>query len=115
MYRPIKRLAIWCCLRFATVSTSSTAWAFHAGYFLTNGSDNSALYAITTPSGDPVTASPKTAGYNLEVDRQITQNIQVMAQYRGFFEFNGVSRNIDGMGRNASDNNTLWLSVFFAF
>jgi len=24
MYRPIMRLAIWCCLRFATVSTSST-------------------------------------------------------------------------------------------
>jgi hypothetical protein len=38
-----------------------------------------------------------------------------MAQYRGFLQFNGVSRNIDGMGRNASDNNTLWLSVFFAF
>ena len=52
---------------------------------------------------------------HLEVDRQITQNIQLMAQYRGFLQFNGVSHNIDGMGRNASDNNTLWLSVFFAF
>ena len=91
------------------------AWAFHAGYLMTNGSNNSALYAINTPSGDQVTASPKTTGYNFEVDRQITQNIQLMAQYRGFLTFNGVSHNIDGMGRNASDNNTLWLSVFFAF
>jgi hypothetical protein len=82
---------------------------------MTNGSNNPALYAINTPSGDQVTASPKTTGYNFEVDRQITQNIQLMAQYRGFLTFNGVSHNIDGMGRNASDNNTLWLSVFFAF
>jgi hypothetical protein len=91
------------------------AWTFHAGYLLTTGNSDSALYAITTPSGDQVTASPKTSGYNFEVDRQITQNIQLMAQYRGFLQFNGVSHNVDGMGRNASDNNTLWLSVFFAF
>lgn len=93
----------------------NNAWTFHAGYLLTNGSNDSTLYAITTPSGDPVTTSPKTTGYNLEVDRQITQNIQVMAQYRGFLDFNGVRHNIDGMGRNASDNNTFWLTVFFAF
>ena len=91
------------------------AWVFHAGYFSTNGNNDSALYAITTPTGDQVTSSPETTGYNLEVDRQITQNIQLMAQYRGFLRFNGLRRNIDGIGRNASDNNTLWLSVFFAF
>ena len=41
--------------------------------------------------------------------------IQLMAQYRGYVQFNGLRHNIDGMGRNASDNNTLWLSAFFAF
>ena len=90
-------------------------WVFHAGYFLTNGNNDSARYAITSPSGDQLTASPETTGYTLEVDRKITQNIQVMAQYRGFVRFDGLRHNIDGLGRNASDNNTLWLSVFFAF
>ncbi|MDQ2777512.1 MAG: hypothetical protein M3Y57_21745 [Acidobacteriota bacterium] len=91
------------------------AWAFRAGYFLTNGNSDSALYAITTPSGTQVTASPKTAGYTFEVDRHVTQNIQLTAQYRGFARFNGLRNNIDGIGRKASDNNTLWLSVFCAF
>ena len=90
-------------------------WVFHAGYFLTNGNSDSALYAITDPSGNQVTASPKTDGYNLEIDRQVTQNVQIMAQYRGFLTYNGLRHNIDGIGRNASDNNTFWLSVFFAF
>jgi hypothetical protein len=91
------------------------AWAAHTGYFLTNGSSDSVLYAVTDPSGNQVTASPKTSGYTLQLDRQITQNIQVMAQYRGYLAYNGLRHNIDGIGRNASDNNTLWLSVFFAF
>jgi hypothetical protein len=92
-----------------------TAWVFHAGGFLTNGNNDSALYAIAAPSGDPVTTSPKTSGYTFEVDRQLTQNVQLMAQYRGFLRFDGLRHNIDGIGRNASDNNTLWLTLFFAF
>ena len=90
-------------------------WVFQAGYLLTNGSNNSALYSVTAPSGDLLATSPQTTGYTLEVDRKITQNIQLMAQYRGFFRFNGLRYSIDGMGRTASDNNTFWLSVFFAF
>lgn len=93
----------------------NNTWTFHVGYVLTDGNNDSARYAITSPSGDLITSSPNTTGYNLEVDRQLTQNIQIMAQYRGFTRFNGLRRNIDGLGRSASDNNTLWLSVFFAF
>lgn len=90
-------------------------WAFHGGYFLTNGNNDTGRYAITSPAGDLVTASPKTTGYTLELDRHVTQNVQLSAQYRGFVRFNGLRHNVDGNGRNASDNNTLWLSVFFAF
>jgi hypothetical protein len=70
---------------------------------------------VTAPSGALISASPKTSGYVLEVDRMITQNVQAMLQYKGFVKFNGLSNNIDGLGRSASDNNTLWLTVFFAF
>ena len=93
----------------------SNAWAFHVGYFLTNGNSDATLYGVSDPSGQLVTASPKTAGYTVELDRHITQNVQLMAQYRGFVRWKGLRHDIDGMGRNASDNNTLWLSVFFAF
>jgi hypothetical protein len=91
------------------------AWVFQAGYFDTNGNNDSILYGIANPSGELVSASPKTTGYTLEVDRRITQNVQLIAQYRGFVRFDGLRHNIDGMGRSASDNNTLWLSLFFAF
>jgi hypothetical protein len=91
------------------------AWAVHAGYFLTNGNNDSTLYGVDALSGDQVSASPLTTGYNLEVDRHLTQDIQLIAQYRGFFQVNGRRHNIDGIGRSASDDNTLWLSVFFGF
>jgi hypothetical protein len=91
------------------------SWTFSAGYLLSNGSNNAALYGITSPSGAQLTAKPNTTGYVLEVDRTLTQNIVATLQYTGFTKFNGLKNNIDGLGRKPSDNNTLWLSVFFAF
>lgn len=90
-------------------------WLGTAGFFFTNGNNNTALYAVTDPSGNVLTSSPNTSGYVLEVDRLITQNVQAMLQYKGFVKFNGLKSNIDGLGRSATDNNTIWLSVFFAF
>lgn len=91
------------------------AWTFTGGYFLSNGSSNAALYGITNPAGVQLTDKPNTSGYILQVDRTLTQNIVASLQYTGFVKFNGLSNNIDGLGRKPSDNNTLWLSVFFAF
>ena len=90
-------------------------WTFHGGYALANGNHDATLYAVTDSSGNVVSTSPKTTGYTVEVARMITQNIQVSAQYRGFFQFHGQPHNVDGNGRNASANNMLWLNVFFAF
>jgi hypothetical protein len=91
------------------------SWTFTPAYFLSNGSNNAALYGVTDPSGALLTAKPNTSGYVLEVDRTLTQNIVASLQYTGFVRFNGLENNIDGLGRKASDNNTLWLNVFFAF
>ncbi|MDQ2843338.1 MAG: hypothetical protein M3Y72_20325 [Acidobacteriota bacterium] len=90
-------------------------WVFNGAYFSTNGNNNTDFYAVTSPSGSQLTSSPNTAGYVLEVDRLITQNLQATIQYKGFTKFNGLTNNIDGLGRSASANNTLWLTVFFAF
>ena len=102
-------------MNFSGTYAYNNAWAFSAGLVSTNGNRDSTLYPVTSPAGDLVSASPKTTGYTLEIDRHITQNVQLMAQYRGFGRLNGLRHNVDGMGRNASDDNTLWLSVFFAF
>jgi len=90
-------------------------WAFTGGYFANDGSSNANLYAVTGPTGGLLSASPNTTGYTLEVDRNLTQNLKLTAQYNGFFKFNGLTGNIDGLGRTPGDNNTLWLSMFMAF
>lgn len=90
-------------------------WTLNAAYFSNSGTNNAALYAVTAPSGAQLTSLPNTSGYVLEVDRLITQNLQATLQYKGFLKFNGLANNIDGLGRNASANNTLWLTIFFAF
>jgi hypothetical protein len=82
------------------------------GYFLSNGSDNANLYGVSAPSGQTLSNSPNTSGYILEADYLVTQNIKLMLQYVGYFNFNGLTTNIDGQGRFASDNNTLWLNLF---
>jgi hypothetical protein len=105
-------------IRSANVSGTYTLqdrWAFTTGYFASDGSNNAALYAVTDPSGNLLTASPNTTGYTLEVDRNLTQNLKLTMQYNGFFKFNGLTGNIDGLGRTPSDNNTLWLSLFMAY
>lgn len=91
------------------------AWTITGGYLLSNGNSNSALYGVTDSNGNLLSSKPNTIEYELELDRTITQNVIASLQYTGFTKFNGLSTNIDGLGRKPSDNNTVWLSVFFAF
>ena len=42
-------------------------------------------------------------------------NVKLSLQYTLYPQFNGSHRNFDGSGRNASDNNTLYLSAWIAF
>jgi hypothetical protein len=90
-------------------------WTFTGGSFLSNGSNDAALYQISDPSGNQLSAKPNTTGYQLELNRTLTQNIVASLQYTGFTKFNGLTSNVDGLGRRPSDNNALWVSVFFAF
>ena len=42
-------------------------------------------------------------------------NLKVGAQYTLYTQFNGGTTNYDGYGRNASDNNTLYLFAWMIF
>jgi hypothetical protein len=89
-------------------------WTFSAAYSQSNGSANAALYAVTGPAGNTLSASPNTHNYVLQTNYLPTQNVKLQLQYSGFTKFNGLTSNIDGLGRSPADNNTLWLNLFFA-
>ena len=42
-------------------------------------------------------------------------NTKLTAQFTQYSKFNGASDNYDGLGRNASDNNSIYLLAWFAF
>jgi hypothetical protein len=92
-------------------------------YFSTTGSTDPGLYpaAVTLPSGaNPgvvvsANGSPDTRGWMAEVNYLPWLNVKISAQYIAYNKFNGGGSNYDGLGRNASDNNTLYLLLWFAY
>ena len=78
------------------------------GYFDTTGNSNAALYGSQT-------ASPDSNGWILQWTYLPAANVQLGAQYTLYNKFDGASSNYDGSGRNASDNDTLYLFAWFLF
>ena len=91
----------------STNSANQTA-AFDpaSGSVLTNG---------TTGPGLNATGNPGTTGRTTEVFWTPIQNARVGVQYTMFSKFNGASDNYDGFGRNARDNNTVFVYVWGAY
>jgi hypothetical protein len=85
------------------------------GYFQTTGSTDATLYAPEPVVGSS-TGRPNTAGAIGEIDYNAWQNARVGLQYVAYNKFNGSSSAYDvSGGRSASDNNTLYLYLWFAF
>ncbi len=61
------------------------------------------------------TGSPATRGIAVETFWMPIQYLRLGAQYTAYSKFNGASRNYDGFGRNASDNNSLFLYTWVAY
>ena len=61
------------------------------------------------------TGSPDTSGVTLEAFYLPLQNLRLGVQYTIYDKYNGSSSNYDGLGRNASDNDTLYLYAWLAF
>ncbi len=99
-------------------------WGITAGLFRVDGSHDVLLYAPAPDSGS-LSNSPNTDGYVVQVDWtpfgkesslwQPWANFRLALQYTGYLDFNGKSTNYDGNGRNAADNNTLYVLGWFAF
>ena len=99
-------------------------YAASAGYFSIFGDSDMGLYAPGPISGS-LNGSPNSNGFIFELDYMPFSwggpefwpwlNAKLSLQYVAYTEFNGASSNYDGFGRDASDNNTLYLSAWLAF
>ncbi len=106
-------------LKLNTSYTYQQTWGTSLGYFNTSGDSDSSLYADNTRT------RPNTAGGIVELNWTPSgkegswgapwANARFGAQYTFYGKYNGSSKNYDGTGRSASDNNTLFLYVWTAF
>ena len=91
-------------------------YGFTLAQFISNGSNDLTLYGNN--------GSPNTQGGILEFDynpfgkstswKEPFANMRLGVQYTYFTKFSGLVHNVDGAGRNASDNNTLYVYVWLA-
>jgi hypothetical protein len=65
------------------------------------------------PTGDH--PDPTTNGMTYEAFFIPKQNVRIGVQYTTYNTYQGASSNYDGAGRNASDNNSMFLYVWFAY
>ena len=94
------------------------------GFFRIDGSGDPNLFPAGQFSGS-AGASPNAQGWIAELNYipfnhggpsfWPWMNVKLGLQYIYYTKFNGSGSNYDGVGRNASDNNTLFLFAWFAF
>ena len=93
-------------------------------YFHISGTPDAALYGQGT-AANSVINSPNSGGWIAEIayipfggsgpEIYPSFNARIGLQYVWYTEFSGASTNFDGMGANASDNNTLFIYTQLAF
>lgn len=86
-----------------------------AGWFGNSGNSDPLLYPSNSSATGSANGSPANNGWILQAGYWPEQNVELMAQYTGYQKFNGARLNYDGTGRNASDNNTVYLMAWFIF
>jgi hypothetical protein len=84
------------------------------GYFSTTGGTDPLLYSYNPVDGSRA-GSPNSSGLILAADYRPWDKIRISFQYIIYNKFNGANLNYDGFGRNASDNNTLYVLVWIMF
>ena len=77
-------------------------------YLATTGTSDSTLYSSAA-------ANPDTRALVPELFWTPIQNIRIGAQYYAYSRFDGAGTNYDGAGRNAHDNNTLFIYIWGAY
>jgi len=78
------------------------------GYFNNTGSPD----VVNFPNGDN---KPNSSGFIFQLEYLPWYNTKFATQYVAYQKFDGSSANYDGLGRNASNNNTIYLLAWLTF
>ena len=89
-------------------------YGFSLGYFIINGDAVDALYSPQSVVGS-LNGKPDSNGIIAQLSYAPWLNTRFSLQYVAYNKFNGGSDNYDGSGRNAADNNTVYLDSWIAF
>ena len=84
-------------------------WGGGVQYFQTRGDGNELLYNTGEPAMGSANGSPNNKGWLAELNWLPIQNLKLAVRYTAYQQFNGASSNYDGFGRNAKDNNSVFL------
>jgi hypothetical protein len=87
-------------------------WEIALGLFSTTGDSDAGLYGPGEVDGS-ANFEPDSRGWVGQLAYFPWQNVQLLLQYTGYNKFNGRRSDYDGFGRNASDNNALFLQAWF--
>ena len=79
-----------------------------AAFFDISGDSNPSVYSPLPVDGSR-NGKPDSQGWIGQISYYPWQNVRLSAQYTWYTKFNGASDNYDGFGRDATDNNTLYL------
>ena len=81
----------------------------------TAGYDSTGTFVADPSVTGNLSGDPSTRGWTTELFWTPLQYVRLGIQYTAYNKFNGASDNYNGAGRNASDNNTLFLYVWGAY
>lgn len=90
-------------------------YGINLGHFSTHGTLDNGLYNTGNPIDGSVAGSPHSSGYIVELNYLPRRDVRLQLQYTRYQKFNGASRNYGGFGRNARDNNTVYLLAWLMF
>jgi hypothetical protein len=111
--------------RVAAAYYWNNTYGFTLAYSAITGSTDSTIYAPASLTGS-ANGSPNSQAIIAQIDwtpfgNDTTHpgypwlNVRIGLQYKHYLQFNGGTTNYDGSGRNASDNDTIFLFTWLAF
>jgi len=101
-------------LRIDASAYTASRLGITVGYFTTKGSADVIRYPAEGLTGSAI-GSPNSDGVIGELSAYPWLNTRFSVEYVAYNKFNGGTHNYDGLGRNAGDNNTLFLLAWVAF
>jgi hypothetical protein len=92
-----------------------TRYGVSVGRQSIRGRADTGLYSTGEAINGSASGSPDSSATIVELNWLPLRNLRFTLQYTAYQKFNGARIDYDGFGRNASDNNTLFLQGWFPF